>query len=302
MGVIQAPNKAKQSDVTALQTGLTSAQNDFVSLMGCIGTLDNGTTAAVDHVSGEFIAHGNKLLRATDYIRVGQEFTSENTVDMSNTIPSGDDEEGRRGFANFLQYAMINNTILLQDYTDRAVSGVNTTITNGLANVNTTITNGLANCVKLNGGDQTIKTSTTNGVTTLRIKSDAATNAEVYIRADGEGGNVHFAKGTATAEIDTNSLNNDGSGWLRVYTAGTGLTTKSWAFKQNGDFVNGNSVSMDSLKTATTFSSSSGTRNTTYTKDGALTLRKFGNVVILTFGICAATTAPGTNQDRKSVV
>ena len=100
-----------------------------------------------------------------------------------------------------------------------------------------------------NGADQTIKNSTAGGNTILRVKSDAATNAEALIKADSEGGNLQVKKGNSIAEMDSNGLKDDGTGYARIYTTANGSNVKTFQFKQNGDFITGMGIQIGSNTT-----------------------------------------------------
>lgn len=97
------------------------------------------------------------------------------------------------------------------------------------------------NTIKKNVGDQTIENSNANGTTILRVKSDATTNAQAYMRADIEGGNFQAQKGNSVVEFDSSGLKDDGTGYGRIYTTANGSDIKTFLFKQTGDFVDGNS-------------------------------------------------------------
>lgn len=109
------------------------------------------------------------------------------------------------------------------------------------------LSGGIANnVVRANSNDQWVNGNTSS------TKLGIACNTQYYdafISADSEGGNVQVRKGNGVlAEFDSAGLMNDGTGCARIFTKYPNGTDKTFQFKQDGDFVDGNGVSLDATK------------------------------------------------------
>ena len=106
------------------------------------------------------------------------------------------------------------------------------------------ITGTLSPVVK-NDSDQWINGA--ESATKLGIACSTQYN-DAFIQANADGGNVQVRKGNGNlAEFDSASMASNGTGYARIFTQYGGSNTKEFKFKQDGDFVNGNGVSMDTL-------------------------------------------------------
>ena len=98
--------------------------------------------------------------------------------------------------------------------------------------------------VKNNSADQWVNGGT--GSTKLGVANNTS-DRNAFISAENGGGVFGARKDGAWLQIDTANMADDGSGYARLYTQKTGSTAKQFKFMQDGDFVNGNNVSMDAL-------------------------------------------------------
>lgn len=119
------------------------------------------------------------------------------------------------------------------------------------------------NAVYNNNADQWVNGGTNS--TKLGVAHNE-TNKNAYMNSDANGGNFVGRKGDAWFQIDTAGMADDGTGFARLTTNNTGGTQKVFQFKQGGDFINGNGVSMDTINTK--LGKIGFARNTTSTTDG----------------------------------
>lgn len=103
--------------------------------------------------------------------------------------------------------------------------------------------NEISGVINKHNSSQTIQSSGSS--CELNIKNGDGTNSAVQIMANAtEGGNIRLEKGLAHAELDTSAMNSSGTGSVRLYlNDGTSSeVTKSFLFKQDGSFTDGNGV------------------------------------------------------------
>ncbi len=168
-----------------------------------------------------------------------------NEVPVANSIAIVSDGDTHIAIASG-QYVYVHSHSTLAEgmYVASAAIAQNETLSS--SNVSA-VSGGIANnVVRANSNDQWV-----NGNTST-TKLGVACNTQYYdafISADSEGGNLQVRKGNGVlAEFDSAGLMNDGTGSARIFTKYPNGTDKTFQFKQNGDFVNGNDVSLDTTK------------------------------------------------------
>lgn len=86
------------------------------------------------------------------------------------------------------------------------------------------------------------------GVRVTQVNSQTGNNV-AEITADEEGGNLRLSKANRTArlELDTNSMNGSNGNARLMLGDSTNVAKKTFLFKENGDFVDGNGTSLDTV-------------------------------------------------------
>ena len=198
------------------------------------------------------IASGRAYDTDTNYIYI----VRATPIEISFSV-SGDytvDDHGIEFFTYTSDVAPITDCLYGENLKDKLRSDV-VTISGGLVNnLSSTATNKALTAAqgkKLN--DTTVKNNSAGqwingGTSSTKVGvANNGTNQNAYMSADGNGGNFQTRKGNAWAQFDSANLADDGTGYARILTNYTDGTQKVFQFKQDGDFVNGNGVSLDKL-------------------------------------------------------
>lgn len=199
------------------------------------------------------IASGRAYDTDTNYIYI----VRATPIEISFSV-SGDytvDDHGIEFFTYTSDVPPITDALYGENLKDKLRSDV-VTISGGLVNnLASTATNKALTAaqgkvlndttVKNNSADQWISSGTAS--TKLGIACNIQ-YCDAFMSANAEGGNIQVRKGDGTlAEFDSAGLMSDGTGSARIFVKYPGGTDKTFYFKQDGDFVSGNGVSMDKL-------------------------------------------------------
>ena len=137
--------------------------------------------------------------------------------------------------------SVIDSSVIYDDTQKKLQSEINTSVTSSISSLNDSSNH----AIKDNVAAQTISGSTASA--NLKIKNNAS--GAVKLTADNEGGNLRLEKGKMHVELDTNDMSTDGTGYSRLYLNSNESSeiNKSFMFRQDGSFTDGNGVNTGTL-------------------------------------------------------
>lgn len=137
--------------------------------------------------------------------------------------------------------SVIDSSVIYDDTQKKLQSEINTSVTSSISSLNDSSNH----AIKDNVAAQTISGSAASA--NLQIKNNAS--GAVKLVANNEGGNLRLEKGKMHVELDTNGMSADGTGFSRLYLNNNESSEidKTFIFRQDGSFTDGNGVNTGTL-------------------------------------------------------